>query len=405
MTRMATESLRCHPRRGFTLVELMVAMTGALFLSLSVFLIAKHTTALYQEESRTANANMASVIGFERLRSDLARAGFMASPNVQTDPRICAQNPEPTWPTFLQQMQSVRFSATTGLPQLFAANSLAPQQVILAGNFTTVEAFPIRTIVSTGTSYVVYLQIASGAMARLGYSVTGADRAKILDATFPAGRAVRIVDRSGRHHYGVIASTQIAPEPAVILTGPSPQIRFRDNSALGCGITGNETGATINTVNFIQYRLGNLRDLPRFAPLYATSAEGPYDADRTELIREELSPSGTIIDGTQELVSEYAVDLRFRITVQANTTSPLTQVEDTDIYTWAGTQAQRVAGRGPHLIRSIHSWLSVRSRAADRNATISVSQGPLYRVGLGATGGAPYARVRTVQSRVALNNQ
>lgn len=402
---MTLETSHRRPRRGFTLVELMVAMTGALFLSLSVFLIAKHTTALYQEESRAANANMASVIGFERLRSDLARAGFMTSSNVQTDPRICAQNPEPTWPTLLQQMQSVRFSATADLPPLFAANSLAPQQVVLAGNFTTVEAFPIRTIMSTGTTYVVYLQVASGAMARLGYLAPDADRAKILDATFPAGRAVRIVDRSGRHHYGVIASTQIAPEPAVILTGPAPKLQFRDSSALGCGITGNETGATINTVNFIQYRLGDLRALPRFGPLYAASAEGSHDADRTELIREELSPSGTVIDGTQELVSEYAVDLRFRITVQANATSPLTQVEDADIYTWAGTQAQRVAGRGPQLIRSIHTWLSVRSRAADRNATISVTEGPLYRVGLGATGGAPFARVRTVQSRVALNNQ
>lgn len=383
----------------------MVSMTGALFLSFSVFMIAKHTTGLYQEESRAANANMASIIGFERLRSDLARAGFMASPNVQTDTRICAQNPEPTWPTFMQQMQSVRFSATTGLPALFASNALAPQEVILAGNFTTIEAFPIRTIVSTGTTYIVYLQIASGAMARLGYSVASADRAKILNTTFPAGRAVRIVDRSGRHHYGIISSTQIAPDPAVILTGPSPKLQFRDSSPLGCGITGNETGATINTVNFIQYRLGNLRSLPRFAPLYATAAEGLYDADRTELIREELSPAGVVIDGTQELISEYAVDLRFRITVQANAAAPLTQVEDANLYTWAGTQAQRVAGRGPQLVRSIHSWLSVRSRAADRNATIAVSEGPLYRVGLGTAGGAPYARMRTIQSRVALNNQ
>lgn len=380
-------------------------MTGALFLSVGVFMIAKHTTGLYQEETRAANANMASIIGFERLRSDLARAGFMSSPNVQTDTRICAQNPEPTWPAFMQQMQGVRFSATAGLPDLFAANGLAPQQVILAGNFTTLEALPIRTIVSTGTTYVVYLQIASGAMARLGYTVTGADRARILNATFPAGRAVRIVDRAGRHHYGIVSSTQIAPEPAVILQAPSPRIQFRDNSALGCGITGNETGATINTVNFIQYRIGNLRDLPRFAPLYATAAQGLYDADRTELIREELSPAGTVIDGTQELISEYAVDLRFRITVQPNSLNPLTQVEDANLYTWAGTQAQRVAGRGPQFIRSIHSWLSVRSRAADRNSTISVASGPLYRIALGAAGAGPYARVRTVQSRVALNNQ
>ncbi len=36
-------------RRGFTMVELLVSMTGALFLSASVFMVAKHTTGLYQE--------------------------------------------------------------------------------------------------------------------------------------------------------------------------------------------------------------------------------------------------------------------------------------------------------------------------------------------------------------------
>jgi hypothetical protein len=80
-------------------------------------------------------------------------------------------------------------------------------------------------------------------------------------------------------------------------------------------------------------------------------------------------------------------------------------VDDANLYTWAGTQAQRTAGRGPQFVRSIHTWLSVRSRAADRNATISVTDGPLYRVGLGTAGAAPFARMRTVQSRVALNNQ
>lgn len=399
-------SHRRTQRRGFTLIELLVSMTGALFLSLGVFMIAKHTTGLYQEEARASNANMASMMGFERLRSDLARAGFMATSNVLTDARICAQNPEPTWSTFMQQMQSVKFSATTGLPSLFAANGLAPQQVVLTGNFTSAEAFPIRTVVNTGTTYVVYLQIKSGAMARLGYSLTNADKATLLSNTFPTDRAVRIVDRSGRHHYGIISSTLVSPDPAVVLKGPSPRLQFRENSPLGCGITGNETGATINTVNFVQYRIGSLSGVTRFAPLYDTSAQGPYDTDRTELIREELSPDGAVIDGTQELVSEYAVDLRFRVTVQTSNTTPLSYVPEATLYTWAGTQAQRAAGRGPEYVRAVHSWLSVRSRAADRKATIATAAGnPLYRVGLGAAGGAPFARIRTIQSRVALNNQ
>jgi hypothetical protein len=395
---------RRHPR-GFTIIELLVSITGAMFLSVGVFMIAKHTTGLYQEETRAANANMASIVGFERFRSDLARAGFMSSPNALADTRICAPVPDATWPEFMQQMQSVRIGLTSGLPNLFASNGLTPQEVILSGNFSSAEALPIRTVVDTGTNYVVYLQVASGAMARLGYSVPGANQAQILSDTFPTGRGVRIVDRSGRHHYGIISGTQIAPNPAVILTGPSPRLQFRDTSALGCGITGNETGASINTVNFVRYRIGSLRELPRFAPIFAAPAQGPHDTDRTELIREELNPAGQVIDGTQELIAEYAVDLRFEVTVQTNAASALFHVDNADLYTWAGNPDQRAAGRGPQFIRSIHSWLSVRSRVADRDANINVAAGPRYRIGLGAAGAAPFARLRTIQSRAALHNQ
>lgn len=392
--------------RAFTLVELLVSITGAMFLAAGVFMIAKHTTGLYQEEARASNANMASIVGFERFRSDLARAGFMASPNALSDSRICASTPDATWPTFMQQMQSVRFSSTTGLPALFAANGLTPQEVLLAGNYATAEAVPIRTIVNTGTSYVVYLQVRSGAMARLGYSPTEVEQAEtILSNAFPKGRAVRIVDRAGRHHYGIISGIQVSPEPAVILSGPNPRIQFRESSALGCGITGNETGATINTVNFIRYRIGSLAGVERFAPLFATSAQGPHDTERTELIREELDPSGNLIEGTEELIAEYAVDLRFQLTVQQLALGPLTHVNENDLFTWAGTPAQRTAGRGPQFIRAVHTWLSVRSRVADRDSNISVATGPHYRVGLGSGGGAPFARIRTIQSRAALHNQ
>jgi hypothetical protein len=57
------------------------------------------------------------------------------------------------------------------------------------------------------------------------------------------------------------------------------------------------------------------------------------------------------------------------------------------------------------LVRTVHTWLSVRSREADRNSGIDSEPGPLFRIGLGSEGSAPFARVRTVQARIALHNQ
>src|SRR5262249_28156260 len=112
--------------RGFTLTELMVAITGGLFISIAVFLLARQASRFYQHESRVSTATMASVVGFERLRADIARAGFLASPNVRKDPEVC-NGPigNATWPAYLAHLQSVMIEPIlTGLDPTFAANGL-----------------------------------------------------------------------------------------------------------------------------------------------------------------------------------------------------------------------------------------------------------------------------------------
>lgn len=382
-------------RRGFTLVELMVAITGALFLSASVFMVAKQTTGLYQEESRVANANLTSIVGFERLRADLARAGFMASPNIATDSRVCGSKELSQWPPMLQQLQSVTFASTADLPQVYADNSLTPQEVIIAGNFTSAEALPVRSVEQLGSNVNVYLQVASGAMARLGFSIDEGVQQKLLETTFPEGRLARIVDRAGRHHYGLITGVATSP-PTVTLSTTTAIIQFRDGSDLGCGLNGNETGSTINTVNFVRYRIGAPSSSDYDAVL-SVDEDLDHQAERRELLRVELDPEfgdGTTI-GPEELIAEYAMDLQFRVTIQP-LTGGLEYIADADdLFDWAGP------GKSAQLVRSIHTWLSVRSRQPDRASDIPVQAGPRYRVQLAEN---VFARMRTVQSRVALHN-
>jgi prepilin-type N-terminal cleavage/methylation domain-containing protein len=49
--------------RGFTLVELMVALSGGLFLSAIVFALSRDTTRFYQQETRVASATLAGLVG------------------------------------------------------------------------------------------------------------------------------------------------------------------------------------------------------------------------------------------------------------------------------------------------------------------------------------------------------
>jgi type II secretory pathway pseudopilin PulG len=392
--------------RGFTLVELLVSLTGALMLSVSVFMISKHTSSLYQRESRVAAAQMATAIGFERLRADIARAGFMASPHARRDPFICGSPiSDATWPAMLRDLTSLTIEDELPIPAVASANGLVPQRITLAGNYASAEALPIRAVLPEGSTYKVYLQVQTGALSRLGYNTAGADKDAILTGAFPIGRAVRIVDKSGRHHYGTIRAVETDPLPVLTLVGDSPILKFRAESDLGCGLRGEETGALINTVNFIRYRIGSLSGDARYAVLYPSTPAVDYDANRTELIREELDLTGEPFDGTQELIAEFAIDLRFRVTAASGQTSQLAYLGQDALAGWAGPANQLTVGQGPQLVRTVHTWLSLRSREADRDTTIPVTEGPLFRVGLGASGAAPFARVRTLQSHIALPNQ
>lgn len=396
-----------NPPRGFTLIELLVSLTAALFISMSVFTLARHTSQQYQREAHVANANLASVVGFERLRADLARAGYMASPNVQRDPFVCGSPLTDAWPEQLKELASLRIEDIPGdeLPEIIGQNGLTPQSIVMAGNYVSSEAFPIRSVVRVNGTYEVFLQVLTGAMARLGYLEDGADQKALLESVFPPGRAVRIADKSGRHHYGVLSSVVEGDQPRLVLVEDAPPLAFRTDSTIGCGLRGEETGATVNTVNFIRYTLRSLSDDDRYAPLYNAATGPDTDADRVELVREELDPNGDPFADSAELVAEYAVDLRFQLTVAPSPRSALVYVEADDVGDWAGPLSGISAGRGPQLVRSVHTWLSVRSRAADRDADIPTDDGPRYRMGLGASGGAPFARMRTVQARVAVHNQ
>ena len=69
-------SPKCAPARGFTLIELMVAMTGSLFFTIFVFMLSRDVAKFFQSQSRTSDTTLAAISGFERLRADIAPVSF-----------------------------------------------------------------------------------------------------------------------------------------------------------------------------------------------------------------------------------------------------------------------------------------------------------------------------------------
>lgn len=395
--------------RGFTLVELMVALSGGLFLSIVVFALARDASRFYQREGRVASATLAGIVGFERLKADIERAGYLSTPNIQRDPSR-ALDLGPATPQALLALASVRINADT--PDLksnpaFLLNSaagqvLTPDQIVLSGSYSATDEFPIA---DASTGQTIYLQVNTPSMARLGYLTSGISdpaRLALLQNVFGAapGLILRVKDQAGKLYFGIISSVTGGNQPSITLTAPLP---LRESATGASGLRGYEVGSSANVVNIVRYSVMDLQNSPQgpaWNALFKASQGAPGEDSRTELVREQLDANGDPISGTTEVIAEYAVDLGFSVFGQLAAGVPTLDYATSDNTGAWGTFFQKNGvGDNPQRVRSVRVRLSVRSREADRTTGIA---GGLYRFQIGPS---QWARVRTFQADVALPNQ
>jgi hypothetical protein len=402
-TRRAT-----HPERGFTLVELMVALTGGLFLSIVVFALARDASRFYQHEGRLASATLAGMVGFERLKADIERAGYLSTPNIQADPNLAVAVDSGT-PPGLFALASLRITPNTPnlsgnaayALNLAAGQTITPAQIVLSGSYTATDEFPIA---DASTGQTIYLQVNTPAMARLGYLNAGSSNAQLalLQNVFGAtpGLILRVKDQAGKLYFGTITAVNAGTQPSVTIANPFP---LRSSGAGVSGLRGFEVGSSANVVNIVRYRVLDLQHDPgigQWGALFTASSGAPGEDTRTELVRDELNAAGTPIAGSADVVAEYAVDLQFSVFGQATPGTPglvFGQPVPSDPY--FGTFFNGTSGGSPQRVRSVRVRLSVRSREADRTTGLD---GGLYRFQIGPS---LWARVRTFQADVALPNQ
>jgi hypothetical protein len=412
--------------RGFTLVELMVAVTGGLFVAIAVFMLARDGSRFYQHEARIADATVGAMTGLGRLRSDIARAGFLSSPNVRQDPTHCERSVNAGWsggwPSQLANLASIRIQApSTTLPSLLLTdNGRSPDAIVLAGSFSSSEEFPtagFEIVPGTSNQRGVVLQTQVGPLPRLGYLglPDNTSRVAFLQGLFPAGRALRIVDPSGMTHYGAIESAGLQQGSPLITLQPNPAPLMRSSvTPVACALTGSDVGR-VSVINFVRYELRQMAASADYAPLFANTAStelAAWDQSRTELVREELDVTGAVIAGTTEIVAEHAVDLKFGLTTATIATLGAAPVALVGLAPGAANIPQfagdpTTQGANPQRIRAVRVRLSVRSAVPDRSGDIvagtdqSIPTGAFFRMKLADQ---TYARVRTLQADVALPN-
>lgn len=398
---MRARSRRATAARGFTLVELLMALTAGLLVSSAAFLLARNASTAFQEETRITAAQLSASLGLQRLATDISRAGFLTTANIQTDPFVC--NEAATWPTIVSTLRAVKLeengSAGAHPADLTQSinNGFRPDRITIAASTASAEMFPVRTIEDAGGGKIVYLETVNMPILRTcrGQPLAACD--PVLQRIFKHDRILRILTPSGREIFGLIERLEITDKIKVWLqSAPNvPSVAYNPR-----GYEGDCNYCLANTVSVFRYEIQSLQGNAQYGSLVAPQAvSATGDGGRTELTRVELDKDGNPMMDTLELVSEFAVDLKFGIsTIDQSTTAvtdmPISQPANPLVYTSL-----------PERIRSIQVRLSTRSRVPDRD--VDVAPGPdgrRPRFQLPIAGKTTYARMRTLYTDVGLQN-
>ncbi|WP_437561025.1 PilW family protein [Sorangium sp. So ce542] len=416
---------RASGQRGFTLVELLVAMAAGLVVSLAAFLLSKNATRFFQNEARASASHLAATVGLNRLAADLQRAAYLSTPNIRLDPEVCQVPPAPLGLNRLAgiwiRRQGSVFEGGSELSQS-VANELYPDSIIIGGSLSSNELFEFRKISDATGALVVELNPNSAAVQRTLQRANGSGQG--LSQIFAPNRILRVMVRGQTQFlYGVIQGTNVQGDPPnliAITLKPSPGLPML--SGLGrCGVTpGGATGDAgwVNVVNRVRYNIRSLvgKETP-YAPLVAPIAAAQTGDDgRTELVRVELDDENNEIPETLELIAEYAVDLKFGISAAEEsadptvtdpfiTRYPIMATDNAEVYNIAASNDQSNAA--PQRVRSVQVRLSTRTRAPDRDVGYPErSDGRRLRFLIpGILGDTTYARMRTLYADIALPNQ
>ncbi|WP_438028337.1 PilW family protein [Sorangium sp. So ce233] len=422
---------RASGQRGFTLVELLIAMAAGLVVSMAAFLLSKNATRFFQNEARASSSHLAATIGLNRLATDLQRAAYLSTGNIQVpdDSQRCGDPPiAPTGLRLLAgvaiQRQGSVFLHPSELGQSIV-NGLWPDSIVIGGSLSSTEVFASRVVNDNGTWYVQLLDSAATRRTNLRAQAGGEGLGEI----FQAGRFLRISRPNQRHLYAVI--DRLEPGNVVHLKSP-PGVTTRvvGDAKLDCGLPLSGAAAWVSVISRVRY---DIRSLVGKATSYR-SLVTPItpaltgDNGRTELVRVELDDEDQEKPETLELIAEYAVDLKFGISaLQADKTQqktnpqitryPIAATDNASVYTIAAANNQ--PGARPEDVRSVQIRLSTRTRAPDRDVGFPVGPDgrrlrfliPGIVAGVNTPAdplpaGAPpvFARMRTLYADVALPN-
>ncbi len=386
-------------RRGFTLLEIMVALIAGVITITVIYTLSRGSTRVLSEQHRIAQTQTALRMAMEQVRADIERAGLFASPNSDAEP-ACA--------TAAGRFQALIFDDdqyTAAIPNA-AEHFVQADGLVLVGNYVTSGSYMLTGISDNTGSQVAFQP--TWQSFRRDFGVPFNDSA--YERAFADDRWVHITTLQGQNFYAKVNGRGTAGAGPTI--GIVPAL-----SPGGLCTVGLADGATIAPINAIEYaivdptadtalaalvglRTGETRDL-----------RNAIEGQPSVLVRREVDPlTRTVIDGTTRVVLEYAVE--FDLEFDVDTTSGPNRAPT--IAHIAGDTAESTLGSEaaatPQRLRTVQIRMSARTPDAESSqpwVARADADAPLTRyyarAGTAAQG-LPSSRVRTAVATVIVPN-
>ncbi|MFO0617737.1 MAG: prepilin-type N-terminal cleavage/methylation domain-containing protein [Polyangiaceae bacterium] len=417
--------LRQRANRGFTLIELIIALTTGIAVAGAAYILSKSSMGVFEAEARMSQAQFSATMAMNRLTSDIQRAGYMSNPNFVKEPgRACGPTVNfPNVKAILVQPDASMPSAPTSVD-----NGLTPDRIRIMGNLSTTELFVFRTVQDRD----VYLQMDEGAMQRtLAATNNGGPPLREL---FTPGRYVRLIDKNGKETYAkidqMVCNGGTSPCDIAAITDVKITLDRNLPTNVTCGAW--VGGGLINPLSIVDYWIGKPTVVNHFitpatadmiAPDLANAAQSG-DLNRTELVRTEMIDTGAGLapfppayagaPPASEVVAEYAVDFSIGVTAR-QLPGPPPEINPNLVRYDADLDAASInllSQNDPQRIASVNVRISTRTRAPDREGPIVTNpraRFDVFGVHTGNVHGGSgtsthYARVRTLSQEIALPN-
>jgi prepilin-type N-terminal cleavage/methylation domain-containing protein len=395
---------------GFTLLELMVALTIGAMAVTSVYTLGAASSRRFGEQRRISNVQTSLRIAMNHLKRDIARAGYLGSPNAAAPGERCMVTQTPVAISFLDN-PATDFQLIDPNDQ---HGGVQADRIVLTGDYVTRGDYLISGLDNAGTT--AYFQSNWQAFRRdftnwwkdppAPETINGTD----FSAAFQTNRWMRLQNQQGFKFFVPITASgtdnSVPPLAQVTFAGALPI----GNPCVG-GFMG---GAKAAPLSMIRYRL---------AQAAATGPNAAVDAvikgNNIQLVREEIDPvnSTNPLDPTQsalmantrrQTLLDYVVHFDVDFVIDARTRSagtPPCLVRYDDGLPSPNAAACANVGFAPERIRAAIVTLSARTPEQDpRFIWLARTAGqPLTRYQFNpALPGA--ARVRTLRAEILVPN-